>query len=58
VNLAKAARLPLKLDRHRNIKAIIVKKIEARQAIAISDFDEAQLMEGDVTVRLTHSSMN
>ncbi len=39
-------------------KAIVVEKTEAGQVVAIRDFDESQLMEGDVTVRVTHSSMN
>src|SRR5919112_2756797 len=39
-------------------KAIVVDKAESGQSVAISDFDEADLMDGDVTVRVTHSTVN
>ena len=40
------------------MRAIVVEKTEAGQAIALKTFDEADLMEGDVTVRVTHSTLN
>ena len=39
-------------------KAIVVDKADGGQAVAIKDFEEADLMEGDVTVRVTHSTVN
>jgi acrylyl-CoA reductase (NADPH) len=39
-------------------KAIVVDKMEGGQTVAIRDFDEADLMDGDVTVRITHSTVN
>ena len=39
-------------------KAIVVEKTEGGQTVAIRDFDEADLMDGDVTVRVTHSTVN
>jgi acrylyl-CoA reductase (NADPH) len=39
-------------------KAIVVDKTEAGQSIALRDFDEAQLMDGDVTVRVEWSTLN
>ena len=39
-------------------RAIVVDKGEAGQSVGIRDFDEADLMEGDVTVRVTHSTVN
>src|SRR5918998_20110 len=39
-------------------KAIVVDKAESGQTIAVKDFDEADLMDGDVTVRVTHSTVN
>ncbi|MEP9348119.1 MDR family oxidoreductase [Xanthobacter sp. KR7-225] len=40
------------------MRAIVVEKTEAGQAVALKTFDEAELMEGDVTVRVTHSTLN
>jgi acrylyl-CoA reductase (NADPH) len=39
-------------------KAIVIDKTEAGQNVGFRNFDEADLMEGDVTVRVTHSTLN
>src|SRR4051794_41643431 len=39
-------------------KAVVVEKGEGGQSVSIRDFDENDLMEGDVTVRVTHSTLN
>ena len=39
-------------------KAIVVEKAEGGQSVAMKDFDDADLMDGDVTVRVTHSTVN
>ncbi len=39
-------------------KAIRIDKAEAGQTIAFVDFDEKDLMDGDVTVRISHSTVN
>ncbi|MGU3359212.1 MDR family oxidoreductase [Methylobacterium sp. M6A4_1b] len=39
-------------------KAWVVEKTETGQSLAFRDFDDADLMEGDVTVRVTHSTVN
>ncbi|MBE7199878.1 MAG: oxidoreductase [Parafilimonas terrae] len=39
-------------------KAWVVEKTEGGQSLAFRDFDEADLMDGDVTVRVTHSTLN
>jgi acrylyl-CoA reductase (NADPH) len=39
-------------------KAIVIEKAESGQAVALTDFDEANLMEGDVTVRVEWSTVN
>jgi acrylyl-CoA reductase (NADPH) len=39
-------------------KAWVVDKTEGGQSLAFRDFDEADLMDGDVTVRVTHSTLN
>lgn len=39
-------------------KAWVVEKGEAGQTLRFTDFDEADLMDGDVTVRVTHSTLN
>jgi acrylyl-CoA reductase (NADPH) len=39
-------------------KALVVTKAEKGQSVAAEDFDEADLMDGDVTVRVTHSTVN
>ena len=40
------------------MKAIVIDKHENGQRVALRDFDEAGLMEGDVTVRISHSCLN
>lgn len=39
-------------------KAIVIDKAEAGQTVALKDFDDKDLMEGDVTVRVSHSTIN
>ncbi len=39
-------------------KAIVIDKTEAGQTIGLSDFDESNLMAGDVTVRVEWSTLN
>lgn len=39
-------------------RAVVIDKTEAGQQVAIRDFDDADLMDGDVTVRVTHSTVN
>lgn len=39
-------------------KAWVVEKTETGQSLAFKDFDDADLMPGDVTVRVTHSTVN
>ncbi|MBY0299468.1 MAG: oxidoreductase [Methylobacterium sp.] len=39
-------------------KAVVIEKAESGQRAALTTFDEADLMEGDVTVRVTHSTLN
>jgi acrylyl-CoA reductase (NADPH) len=39
-------------------KAIVVEKGEGGQSVGSRQFDESELMEGDVTVRVTHSTVN
>jgi acrylyl-CoA reductase (NADPH) len=39
-------------------KAIVIEKTEAGQEVGLRTFDETDLMEGDVTVRVTHSTLN
>ncbi|WP_288583162.1 MDR family oxidoreductase [uncultured Methylobacterium sp.] len=39
-------------------KAVVIEKGEGGQRVALRDFDEADLMDGDVTVRVTHSTLN
>lgn len=40
------------------MKAVVVSKEETGQRVALTDFDEGELMEGDVTVRVSHSTIN
>lgn len=40
------------------MKAIVIDKNDRGQQVALRDFDEAGLMEGDVTVRISHSCLN
>jgi len=39
-------------------KAIVIEKTEGGQRVALTDFDEANLMDGDVTVRVEWSTVN
>lgn len=39
-------------------KAWVVEKTETGQSLVFRDFDDADLMDGDVTVRVTHSTVN
>jgi acrylyl-CoA reductase (NADPH) len=39
-------------------KAIVIEKAEGGTKAALSDFDEASLMDGDVTVRVEYSTVN
>ncbi len=39
-------------------KAIVIEKAEAGQQAALADFDESNLMDGDVTVRVEYSTLN
>ena len=41
-----------------NFKAIVVNKTDAGQSVALTDFDEAALMDGDVTFRVEWSTLN
>jgi acrylyl-CoA reductase (NADPH) len=40
------------------MKAIVVDKTETGQTVALRDFAEADLMPGDVTLRVSHSTLN
>ena len=40
------------------MKAIVIEKEAGGQQVALRDFDEAGLMQGDVTVRISHSCLN
>ncbi len=39
-------------------KAVVIEKVEAGQSVALKDFDEKDLMDGDVTVRVEWSTIN
>jgi acrylyl-CoA reductase (NADPH) len=39
-------------------KAIVIERTEGGQAVALKDFDEKDLMDGDVTVRVDYSTIN
>ena len=39
-------------------KAWVIDRVEGGQCCAFRDFDEADLMDSDVTVRITHSTLN
>src|SRR3984885_7934559 len=41
-----------------SFKAIVVDKSEAGQTVQLTDFDEKDLMDGDVTVRVEYSTVN
>ena len=40
------------------MRAIVIERGDAGQTAALTDFDEAELMDGDVLVRVTHSTVN
>ncbi len=40
------------------MRALVIDKTEGGQATTLRDFPEADLMEGDVTVRISHSCLN
>ena len=40
------------------MRALVIEKTEGGQSAALRDFPEAELMEGDVTVRISHSCLN
>jgi len=39
-------------------RAVVIEKNVQGQAVSLKDFDESDLMDGDVTVRVTHSTVN
>src|ERR1700756_1806199 len=39
-------------------KAIVIDKTDAGQSVGLADFDEANLMDGDVTVAVEYSTVN
>jgi acrylyl-CoA reductase (NADPH) len=39
-------------------RAVVVEKGEGGQAVGLKEFDDKDLMDGDVTVRVTHSTVN
>lgn len=39
-------------------KAIVIEKTESGTKASLTDFDEANLMDGDVTVRVEYSTLN
>ena len=39
-------------------KAIVIEKTDEGQAVALKDFDEKDLMDGDVTIRVEYSTIN
>jgi acrylyl-CoA reductase (NADPH) len=41
-----------------SFKAIVVDKTDAGQTVQLTDFDEKNLMDGDVTVRVEYSTLN
>jgi acrylyl-CoA reductase (NADPH) len=41
-----------------SFKAIVIEKADAGTKAALTDFDEANLMDGDVTVRVEYSTLN
>jgi acrylyl-CoA reductase (NADPH) len=41
-----------------SFKAVRVNKTEAGQVVGFAEVDESELMDGDVTVRVTHSTVN
>ncbi len=41
-----------------SFRALVVRKTEGGQSVAIEALDDAELMEGDVTLRVSHSTVN
>src|ERR1700753_3699261 len=41
-----------------SFKAVRVDKTDAGQQVGFAEVDESELMDGDVTVRVTHSTVN
>jgi acrylyl-CoA reductase (NADPH) len=41
-----------------DFKALVLEKNDGVQSVALKDFSEGDLMEGDVTVRVSHSTVN
>jgi len=41
-----------------SFRAIVVEKGEAGQTVGLKELDESELMDGDVTIRVTHSTVN
>ena len=39
-------------------KALVIDKNDAGQSVGFREFDEADLMDGDVTIRVSHSTLN
>jgi len=39
-------------------KALVIDKTEAGQSVGFREFDETDLMDGDVTIRVSHSTLN
>ncbi|WP_262273381.1 acrylyl-CoA reductase (NADPH) [Microvirga yunnanensis] len=39
-------------------RAVVIDKNESGQSVGVRSFDEADLMDGDVTVRVSHSTLN
>ena len=39
-------------------KAVVVEKADAGQTIRLTDFDEKDLMDGDVSVAIEYSTLN
>jgi acrylyl-CoA reductase (NADPH) len=56
----RAKRNPAQTDEAQvaTFKAIVIEKAESGTKAALADFDEANLMDGDVTVRVEYSSLN
>jgi acrylyl-CoA reductase (NADPH) len=50
--------MPVPGQRVATFKAIVIEKSDGGQRVGLSDFDEADLMDGDVTVRVEWSTVN
>jgi acrylyl-CoA reductase (NADPH) len=51
------ARFPARIEMS-DFKALVLEKNDGVQSVALKDFSESDLMEGDVTVRVSHSTVN